>query len=471
MAKTAIPLLLLVTPFDSSLFGKDDCISQNYYGNVLDGNTVNSVFIADGSCINSWASQTLAPSASVAPLLQGPQQLVWIEEKAVDSSVKATSVGNEFEHFLERLSSTRPDQAPQAQQVFNSDQLYGYELLHRTATAALLSMSPDMAYRLDTLLPKYWKPTVLPSSPVSFIPVPDSAVEPVRKALSTLKFNPTVDSLVNSISVPQMKNDARFLTGEDEKSGIVSRHSFSSGARVAAQWLKERFEDTGATCELKTFLQGFAPNVVCRYDSVVDTNGTVLISAHYDSRGSFGSTRAPGGDDDGSGTTALLNIARAIGRNGVKFHQNVELVAFAGEEQGLFGSRYYSGDLRAAGANITLMIQADMLGYHKEGENPQLGLPDRIGTPEVAQLVANISALYSPELEVGFTQACCSDHQSFHQNGYPATQVFERAGPIADPMYHNSGDLTDRPGYDFEQIKSIAKVQFATLLHFAGFEL
>ena len=72
--------------------------------------------------------------------------------------------------------------------------------------------------------------------------------------------------------------------------------------------------------------------------------------------------------------------------------------------------------------------------------------------------------------------------QSFHQNGFPATQVFERAGPIADPMYHNSGassisnythiftdidivlcsytgDLSDRDGYDFDQIKSIAKVQ------------
>ena len=121
-----------------------------------------------------------------------------------------------------------------------------------------------------------------------------------------------------------------------------------------------------------------------------------------------------------------------------------------------------------------------MLAYHKPGEPPQLGLPDmyvanvssprqfaylprRIGTPEVAQLVANISALYSPELEVGFTPACCSDHQSFHEQGFAATQVFERAGPIADPMYHNSGDLSNRTGYDFRQLKSIAKVQVREL--------
>jgi len=276
---------------------------------------------------------------------------------------------------------------------------------------------------------------------------------------------------VDSISVPQMINDIRFLTGEDGVSGIMSRHSFAEGSRTAASWLKDRFEDTGATCELQPFLVGFAPNVVCAYPSTVDTTATVLLSAHYDSRGSFGSTRAPGGDDDGSGTMAILAIARTIGRKGIKFQSNVQLVAFAGEEQGLLGSKAYARKLRDINANITVMIQADMLAYRAEGEPPQLGLPQTIGTTEVTQLVANVSAIYSPELRVGFTPACCSDHQSFHEQGFPATQVFERAGMIADPMYHNSGDLSDREGYDFDQVKSIAKVQLATLLHSAGYEL
>jgi hypothetical protein len=79
------------------------------------------------------------------------------------------------------------------------------------------------------------------------------------------------------------------------------------------------------------------------------------------------------------------------------------------------------------------MIQADMTAYRAAGEAPQLGLPDKIGTPEVAQLVAKAAALYAPELSVGYTPACCSDHQSFDAEGFAATQVFERAGPIADP--------------------------------------
>lgn len=164
-------------------------------------------------------------------------------------------------------------------------------------------------------------------------------------------------------------------------------------------------------------------------------------------------------------------MARIIKRLGIKFRSNVELVAFAGEEQGLLGSRHYAQEMRAADRNLTLMIQADMIAYHEPGEPQQLGLPEFIGTPEVTQLVANISAIYVPQLVVGFSPACCSDHQSFHNQGFPATHVFERAGLIADPMYHNSGDVSDRVGYDFEQLANIAKVQFATLLHAARFEV
>lgn len=82
--------------------------------------------------------------------------------------------------------------------------------------------------------------------------------------------------------------------------------------------------------------------LLSRYKPVVPSDSRVIISAHYDSRGSFGSKRAPGGNDDGSGTTSVLAIARAIGRKGIKFHANVELIAFGGEEQGRLGSIFYA---------------------------------------------------------------------------------------------------------------------------------
>jgi hypothetical protein len=58
-----------------------------------------------------------------------------------------------------------------------------------------------------------------------------------------------------------MSDEARHPIS-DRRGPTVSRHSFSAGSRIAAAWLKEGFEATGATCELEEFLVGFSPNVI-----------------------------------------------------------------------------------------------------------------------------------------------------------------------------------------------------------------
>ncbi|KAF8130298.1 hypothetical protein EV363DRAFT_1399468 [Boletus edulis] len=415
-------------------------------------------------------------SPVIVPLPAGDEQLVWIQESAVDNALRTTAGSTPTDTVV-------PPAADYQTVLFTPEPLPALSLLyHNPALRSVVVSVPDAvaAHALSTFLPRYWKASPIPPAPVAYLPVPEHAVDHVRKLLASLHFNPVVASIVNGISMDRMRKDIRYLTNEDGTSGIESRNSFANGSRVAAAWLKAQFEDTGASCELKPFLVGFAPNVVCKYTGMLDTESTVLISGHYDSRGSFGSSRAPGGNDDGSGTISLLAIAHRIKELGLKFHTNVELVAFAGEEQGLLGSKAYARELRARDANVTLMIQADMLAYHAPNEPPQLGLPEytsdtspRLASArrKVTELVIKVAGIYSPELTVGYTAACCSDHQSFHQQGYPATQVFERAGPIADPMYHNSGDVSDRPGYDFNQVRYVSRVQFATLLHTAGFEL
>jgi hypothetical protein len=83
----------------------------------------------------------------------------------------------------------------------------------------------------------------------------------------------------------------------------------------------------------------------------------------------------------------------------------------------LRNSQIISAELRKKSADILLMIQSDMLAYHSGDEPMQLGLPEIIGSRLAAQLVSNISAIYAPELTVGYTSVCCSDHQSFYLNG------------------------------------------------------
>ncbi|KAF9528013.1 hypothetical protein CPB83DRAFT_855186 [Crepidotus variabilis] len=475
---------LSLNPFtENSISGP--CVLPEYYGIYLDAGLPLSLVTLDQSCAQGWGRDQLPQPSGYSFLLYETEgkQLVWLEKASIDKRLEdlLPSNSNTLTDFWTALPQvefgdkvTHAEDTSSGQQVLTPPRLeYNkYDIHYETPTAALLSIDAKNAKYIDTLIPPFWKSKLVPVNPSATGPllVAPKTQAFLRNTLRDLNFDPVVASIVGNISLPQIKNDAHFLTGEDSNSGIISRHSFTTGALKTAEWLLERVEGTGAKCRLMPFLEGFAPNVICRYDAIKKTNATVIVSGHYDSRGSFGMTRAPGGDDDGSGTTGVLSIARTIGRRGVKFHSNVELCFFAGEEQGLLGSKAYALELSSQQVNVTMMIQADMTAYRVPGEPLQLGLPERIGTPEVTELVGKAASLYSPELTIGLSSACCSDHQSFWELGYPSTQVFERAGPIADPMYHNSGDLTDREGYSFEQLYAIAKVQFASLLHVAGFE-
>ncbi len=261
-AKAAIPLaLLLFTPFDAELLDNaEPCISSSFYGNFRDGDKFQSVFIPEGSCIDDWITHQDVQSASVMGASRAIDQLVWVEKKAIDPQLEAQEPWNkaDFMAFLDNLS--HDDVASDNGQELLAQSTF--ELLYYSDNAALLSLSSDKALTVDTLMPRFWKSTLLPKEPVRYVPVSSGATARVRDTLSTLQFDPDVAAVVNSISVDQIKNDIRFLTGEDPKSGIISRHSFAEGSRTAAAWLKSRIEDTGAVCELKPFLVGFAPNVV-----------------------------------------------------------------------------------------------------------------------------------------------------------------------------------------------------------------
>ncbi|BGP19535.1 hypothetical protein JCM10213_000135 [Rhodosporidiobolus nylandii] len=337
-----------------------------------------------------------------------------------------------------------------------------------------------------------------------FPEVDKHAVERVQKHLDGLRFSPAISRVVGTLeeklAKQRLQDDVEVLSGEDQtalkdEEKWVSRHSMSTGAPKAARWLIEKMSSYSFTCTPHTFAPGFSPMLECVYDNselgervTLETgyqrdyrrdiefkaNETVVLGAHYDSRGSFGYPTAPGADDDASGTSLVLAVARAVSGSSLRFSRRIVFALFAGEEQGLLGSAWYARYLaegrggKGEREDVAAMLQVDMVGFRKPGEPMQLARPDVIGLKEAGWLVGNISEVYVPELVTGYTAACCSDHQTFVENAYPATWIFERNGPIADPCYHSSCDLSARPGYDFEQITAHAKVALAFVAEMGG---
>ena len=248
--------LLVIYPHNHPHITSNECLAQTYIGSYGS----QDVFTPPESCVNSFTSTADVPSLHLHP----DYQLVWVEQAALEKHL-LTEYSFSIPS-LQRYLATVPDANftsydphADAQQVLTRP--IDTRPLHHTSNSALLALSPVHTTQLSLVVPPTWRIYVLPSTP-SYLPVPAPVIARLRDMLSTLRFNPEVARIVSNISLPQVRNDIRFLTGEDGKSGIKSRHSFSSGAVFAAEWLKVRLEETGAKCELRPFLPGYAPNVI-----------------------------------------------------------------------------------------------------------------------------------------------------------------------------------------------------------------
>jgi len=200
---------------------------------------------------------------------------------------------------------------------------------------------------------------------------------------------------------------------------------------------------------LITFRSGWALNVVCEIPGTDPNAPAVLIGGHYDSRSTNVNSptqRAPGADDNGSGSAAVLEILTTatslMGDEGFSFKCKLIFALFAGEEQGLVGSAalassYVNGDI-----DLTAMVNLDMIGY-PDTANPQtLYWMSGSTTSSLTQLAMELTKTYlGADTILALTGACCSDQQSFYSRGYPAASIFESRSAFNNPNYHQSSDL------------------------------
>lgn len=255
--------------------GTGSCLLDGYYGTSISGN-YSFYGSRDRSCLDRQGP-ILCTGHPVRIYDNPTAQLVWFEQSEVDSVLLPAPHILDVVDFAAITKSLVPDlpshEDQQPWKVFETTPngwgptrpnyaLDHYEVLDSNPWRALVRLDRRVARHIDTFLPPYWKSMILPDEPAPFVPVPSPAVERVKDILAQVKFDPIIASVVNNISVPQMQADIRYLTGEDPTSSIISRHSFSDGILIAAGWLKERFEETGANCTLKPFRDGFAPNVI-----------------------------------------------------------------------------------------------------------------------------------------------------------------------------------------------------------------
>ena len=185
----------------------------------------------------------------------------------------------------------------------------------------------------------------------------------------------------------------------------------------------------------------------------------IVIGAHYDhlGRGGQGSL-APnstdvhhGADDNASGTSGLLELARQFSAAG-KNKRTIVFLAFSGEEEGLLGSKYYVNNPVFPLEKTIAMFNLDMVGRLNEGKLNVGGIGS---AAEWSELVKRRNEVYFDSL-AGYTAAAKfnlvlsedgygpSDHASFYGKKVPVLFFF--TGTHLD--YHKPSDTADKINYD-----------------------
>jgi hypothetical protein len=172
----------------------------------------------------------------------------------------------------------------------------------------------------------------------------------------------------------------------------------------------------------------------------------VVIGAHYDhlglgERNSLAPSQAgkvhPGADDNASGTSVMMEIARVLGSRRADLRRSVVFLAFSGEELGLLGSAYYTRNPAWPLEKTVAMINLDMVGRPKDGKLVVGGVGSSPGFKEIVEH-ANQSGLQVSTTAGAFGGS--SDHISFYVKNIPVLFFF--SGLHAD--YHKPSDTADK---------------------------
>ncbi len=252
----------------------------------------------------------------------------------------------------------------------------------------------------------------------------------------------------------------KFLASDD----LEGRFTGSKGGAAAAAHLSRQFGRVGARPGVKGWLQTFtiapgipalrdlppgqkpalAANVVAlvRGRDPVLRAEAVVVGAHYDhlGRGHGGSLGAAGeihngADDNASGTTALIEIARRLAACPPK--RSVVIVAFSGEELGLLGSAAYVQHPPVPMAQTVAMVNLDMVGRLRNDRLLAFGSETAAEFPALLDSlnqVAKFDLKYSGD---GYGR---SDQQSFYLAGKPVLHLFTDL----HEDYHRQSDDADK---------------------------
>jgi peptidase M28-like protein len=341
-------------------------------------------------------------------------------------------------------------------------------------------------------------------------------------AQTIIQKDPAIEKMVSEVNADSLKSYINHLVSFGTRSTLSTTSDNKKGIGAARDWVISKFKEFAKnsngrmTVELDKWI---LPADGKRVDVSADMGNAMaifhgadtsdkrifIISGHMDSRVTNVMNRtddAPGANDDGSGTSAVIECARVM--SAYQFPATIIFVAVCGEEQGLLGSDHLAEHAKQNNWDVEAMLNNDIVGSNNSNETNiidntkirvfseglpvvdlekkasvirQYGLENDGASRQLARYAKEIGERYVANLEVvmvyrndRFLRG--GDHSPFVQRGFTAVRFTE----MNENYTHQHQDLRteknikygDLPEFmDFEYLRKNTAMNLSNLANLA----
>jgi hypothetical protein len=283
-----------------------------------------------------------------------------------------------------------------------------------------------------------------------------------EEIIKEIKVIASVPDFSNKEGIGQIMN---FLASDE----LQGRDSGSEGIAKAADYIEGVFVANGITPYFENFRDTLSNFKEPAYNMVGMIEGTdpelkkefIILGAHYDHIGRIkakdGDDIANGANDNASGTTTVLELARYFG-NAKANKRSIIFALFSAEEKGLLGSKHLAKKLKDTGLNLYAMLNFEMVGVPLQDKDYLMYL-----TGYNLSNLADVSNGYSEQKVAGFLPKAKefnlfnrSDNAPFHEIYNVPSHTYSTFDFTNFDHYHQVGDEADV--MDFDHMANIVNV-------------
>ncbi|HRP89801.1 MAG TPA: M20/M25/M40 family metallo-hydrolase [Edaphocola sp.] len=273
-----------------------------------------------------------------------------------------------------------------------------------------------------------------------------------------------------NVNMKNLKKSVSYLASDK----LEGRLTGSKGAELTVKYLSNALKTYGLNTKIQAFKYPvklnshdpksssttvFGKNVIAYLDNKAAQ--AIVIGAHYDHLGlnQHNNSTLPnskgqihnGADDNASGVAAVLELARMFSQNKSIEPANYVFAFFAGEEDGLMGSKEFAEGIKSQYPNVSAMFNLDMVGRLNKDKELTVG---GVGT---SPIFPKLIEQYKPagmNVALDSSGVGPSDHTSFYLKDIPVMFMF--SGTHTD--YHKPSD--DENKINYEGMKLITEYVF-----------